>query len=75
VANVIVHAYPPGRVGTLTIAADIEGDEIEIVITDEGQGFRPYPSILRVVPVRLSPVPAPHADLNPPGAALQATVT
>jgi serine/threonine-protein kinase RsbW len=41
VANVIVHAYPPGRVGTLSIAADIEEGELEIVVTDEGEGFRP----------------------------------
>jgi serine/threonine-protein kinase RsbW len=41
VTNVIVHAYPPGGVGTLSIAADIEEGELEIVVTDEGQGFRP----------------------------------
>jgi anti-sigma regulatory factor (Ser/Thr protein kinase) len=41
VTNVIVHAYPPGRVGALSIAADIEQGELEIVVTDEGEGFRP----------------------------------
>jgi anti-sigma regulatory factor (Ser/Thr protein kinase) len=41
VTNVIVHAYPRGSVGTLSIAADIEEGELEIVVTDEGQGFRP----------------------------------
>jgi serine/threonine-protein kinase RsbW len=41
VTNVIVHAYPPGRVGTLSIAADVEEGALEIVVTDEGEGFRP----------------------------------
>jgi serine/threonine-protein kinase RsbW len=41
VANVIIHAYPPGRVGTLAIAADIEEGDLEVVVTDEGEGFRP----------------------------------
>ena len=41
VTNVIVHAYPAGRGGTLMLAADIEEDELEIVVTDEGEGFRP----------------------------------
>jgi anti-sigma regulatory factor (Ser/Thr protein kinase) len=41
VANVIVHASPPGRGGSLSIAADIEHGELEIVVTDEGEGFRP----------------------------------
>jgi serine/threonine-protein kinase RsbW/stage II sporulation protein AB (anti-sigma F factor) len=41
VTNVIVHAYPPGRVGSLSIAADIEEDGLEIVVTDDGEGFRP----------------------------------
>lgn len=41
VTNVIVHAYPSGRLGTLSIAADIEGGDLEIVISDDGDGFRP----------------------------------
>jgi serine/threonine-protein kinase RsbW len=41
VTNVIVHAYPPGRAGSLSIAADIEEGELEVVVTDEGEGFRP----------------------------------
>jgi serine/threonine-protein kinase RsbW len=41
VTNVIVHAYPAGRVGSLSIAADIEQGELEIVVTDSGEGIRP----------------------------------
>jgi serine/threonine-protein kinase RsbW len=41
VTNVIVHAYPAGRGGSLFIAADIEQGELEIVVTDHGEGFRP----------------------------------
>jgi anti-sigma regulatory factor (Ser/Thr protein kinase) len=41
VTNAIVHAYPPGRVGSVSIAADIEQGDLEIVVTDDGDGFRP----------------------------------
>ena len=41
VTNVVVHAYPEGRVGSVSIAADIEQGELEIVVTDHGAGFRP----------------------------------
>jgi serine/threonine-protein kinase RsbW len=41
VTNVIVHAYPAGRVGSVSIAADIEQGELEIVVIDHGEGFRP----------------------------------
>ena len=41
VTNAIVHAYPPGRAGSVSIAADFEEGDLEIVITDDGDGFRP----------------------------------
>jgi anti-sigma regulatory factor (Ser/Thr protein kinase) len=41
VTNVIVHAYPADRVGSISIAADIEQGELEIVVVDTGDGFRP----------------------------------
>jgi anti-sigma regulatory factor (Ser/Thr protein kinase) len=41
VTNVIIHAYPLGRAGSLFIAADVEEGELEVVVTDEGDGFRP----------------------------------
>jgi serine/threonine-protein kinase RsbW len=41
VTNVIVHAYPAAGVGSVSIAADIEEGELEIVVVDTGEGFRP----------------------------------
>ncbi len=38
--NVVVHAYPDGE-GPLEVAATATEDEVEVVISDEGQGFRP----------------------------------
>ena len=67
VTNVIVHAYPAGRVGTLMIAADIEEDELEIVVTDEGEGFRPGTSPGLVPGCRSSPRPrttSPSASMR-----------
>jgi anti-sigma regulatory factor (Ser/Thr protein kinase) len=43
-ANVIMHAYPPGRAGFVRVTADVEDDDLEIVITDDGAGFQPGPS-------------------------------
>jgi serine/threonine-protein kinase RsbW len=43
-ANVVMHAYPPGRAGLVSVAADVEDDDLEVVITDDGLGFRPGPS-------------------------------
>jgi serine/threonine-protein kinase RsbW len=41
VTNAIVHAYPPGRAGSVSIAADLEEGDLEIVIIDDGDGLRP----------------------------------
>jgi anti-sigma regulatory factor (Ser/Thr protein kinase) len=41
VSNVVVHAYPDGETGFVRLTADIEEDALEIVIADDGQGFRP----------------------------------
>lgn len=41
VTNAIIHAYPPGRHGLVHIAADVEDDDLEIVITDDGHGLQP----------------------------------
>ncbi len=38
--NVVVHAYPDGE-GPLEVAATATEDEVEVVISDQGQGFRP----------------------------------
>lgn len=39
VANVVVHAYPDGP-GDVRVAADVENDELEVVVIDDGAGFR-----------------------------------
>jgi serine/threonine-protein kinase RsbW len=41
VTNAIIHAYPPGRAGRVQVAADVEGGDLEIVVSDDGEGFRP----------------------------------
>ena len=43
VANVVVHAYPHGP-GKLWIAADVEDGELELVVVDDGEGFRAGPA-------------------------------
>lgn len=43
-ANVVIHAYPPGRPGLVRVAADVEDDDLEVVVVDDGLGFRPGPS-------------------------------
>ena len=40
-ANVVVHAYPPGDVGVLILHARVDGEEIVISVTDQGQGITP----------------------------------
>jgi anti-sigma regulatory factor (Ser/Thr protein kinase) len=40
VGNVVVHAYDPGEHGIVHFAADVEDGSLEIVISDEGHGFR-----------------------------------
>jgi anti-sigma regulatory factor (Ser/Thr protein kinase) len=37
--NAAVHAYPAHRSGTIRIDADLEDGDIEIVVTDHGNGF------------------------------------
>jgi anti-sigma regulatory factor (Ser/Thr protein kinase) len=44
VANVVMHAYPRGRAGLVRVAADIEDDDLEVVVVDDGLGLRPGPS-------------------------------
>jgi anti-sigma regulatory factor (Ser/Thr protein kinase) len=38
--NVVLHAYAPGEEGTLHFAVDIEGEDLQVVIADEGWGIR-----------------------------------
>ncbi len=42
-ANVVVHAYPPGDVGSLIVEAEIDGDEIVVIVSDQGSGMIPRP--------------------------------
>jgi anti-sigma regulatory factor (Ser/Thr protein kinase) len=37
--NAVMHAYPADRSGTIRMDADLEDDEIEVVISDRGHGF------------------------------------
>ena len=39
-ANAVHHAYPDGP-GEIRVMADVEEDELEIVVVDDGWGFRP----------------------------------
>ena len=43
VANVVVHAYPD-EPGEVRVAADVENGELEIVVVDDGEGFRSGPA-------------------------------
>ena len=43
VANVVVHAYPD-EPGEVRVAADVENGELELVVVDDGEGFRPGPA-------------------------------
>ena len=40
VGNVVRHAYDEGEDGLVHFAADVEDDSLEIVISDDGGGFR-----------------------------------
>ena len=42
-ANVVVHAYPPGDVGSLIVHAEVRGPEVSICVADEGSGMVPRP--------------------------------
>jgi len=43
VANVVVHAYPD-EPGEVLVLADVEDGELELVVMDDGEGFRPEPA-------------------------------
>jgi anti-sigma regulatory factor (Ser/Thr protein kinase) len=40
VGNVVMHAYDPGNPGYVHLAVDVEEDELQIVIADDGRGIR-----------------------------------
>jgi len=39
-SNVVAHAYPEGEAGEIHFAADVEDGDLEIVISDDGEGLR-----------------------------------
>lgn len=41
--NVVVHAYPDGSEGPLEVLATLEGEELTVVVRDEGEGITPRP--------------------------------
>lgn len=41
--NVVVHAYPDDQGGPLEVLATLLGDELLVVVRDEGQGIAPRP--------------------------------
>jgi len=41
---VVLHAYPPGETGPLILEARVIDRELEVVITDMGQGMVPRPN-------------------------------
>ncbi len=41
--NVVVHAYPDGREGPMEVFATLLGDELTVVVRDEGTGIGPRP--------------------------------
>jgi serine/threonine-protein kinase RsbW len=43
VANAVLHAYPGGARGTVTLQASLGDDELIILVTDDGAGMRPNP--------------------------------
>ena len=40
-SNAVRHAYDPGETGRVHVAADVENAALEVVVGDEGHGFRP----------------------------------
>jgi anti-sigma regulatory factor (Ser/Thr protein kinase) len=44
VTNAVKHAYPDGRGGPVELTASRVGERIEIVVRDQGGGFRSGPS-------------------------------
>jgi serine/threonine-protein kinase RsbW len=41
--NVVVHAYPDGRDGPMEVHATLLGEELTVVVRDEGEGIGPRP--------------------------------
>lgn len=41
--NVVVHAYPNGQEGPMEVLATMLGDELTVVVRDEGEGIGPRP--------------------------------
>jgi serine/threonine-protein kinase RsbW len=41
--NVVVHAYPDGRAGPMEVRATLLGEELTVVVRDEGEGIGPRP--------------------------------
>ena len=41
--NVVVHAYPEGEEGQMEVLATMLGDELTVVVRDEGEGIGPRP--------------------------------
>jgi anti-sigma regulatory factor (Ser/Thr protein kinase) len=41
VANVVVHAYPPGATGPVQVVAEVADGALEVLVIDHGGGFRP----------------------------------
>lgn len=39
-SNVVAHAYAPGTTGLVHVAAEVEEDMLEVVVADDGAGFR-----------------------------------
>ena len=40
VGNVVVHAYGDGQKGLVHVAIDVDDDALELVVADDGEGFR-----------------------------------
>jgi serine/threonine-protein kinase RsbW len=41
--NVVVHAYPDGRDGPMEVLATLLGEELTVIVRDEGAGIGPRP--------------------------------
>jgi two-component sensor histidine kinase len=44
VGNAVLHAYPDGPDGRVTVACQVEGSSLALLIRDDGVGMRPDPS-------------------------------
>ena len=43
VGNAVLHGYPEGSAGVVTVDARVEADALVVVVTDDGSGMRPNP--------------------------------